>query len=809
MKKLLRSYIKQNIKIILLLILTMTIATGGCFAIMLSEKSEYTNHYNFIKEHSPIYGCLGKNITNDELLNIKNSENVKDVFSTISFENFVSTSDGKFITLEKYDKNILDLMKLKITEGIHPKAVNEAIILDLNNKYRVGDIISGQIQFETKKGGITAFKAVALNLKVVGKLDNHLLRYTSNRDLVYANLDNKLLPEGLLHNVFINYKGGYENIELETNKLASTLNIDLSKLNYNRDLAQTVNFLSKVSLDNPRFKNLVFSGILFSLITMIIYSKKRIIDMRLLRVVGASKLQTMFLLISEGILIGVFSVIFGAILGLLLAKFMINNFNYTLASPEIYKIMSKTIHYDISLTIYTLRIIVIPIVVSFLYQIYQVNKGFAKNEKGILNNYIDKILNTSLINKRKIINKISSINLKKYILYLIVPVILLALPISNYISVENAYESRDKVNGFGSDSDFVNRDYKIDRSGYYIPNYGFSNEEIEKIKKIEDIKDIVYFNMSNVFYISNGNELSEAYSKDTSPNIEYEFSLINTDINKLKEKEIIYGELDKKDILNNYPRVYIKNKFYNRLTNNFEEIYKALNIGDLVNIRMLVKNTSGDMEYRNIKVQVVGYLDSIKLSKYMRNRDLIGGMLIHPDDYKKISGYERYEQVFFNSLKSEKVLEKELKGVIGESFSFNSSEKERSKGHNKEILLLEIGINIMYAGLMSVFTIFSSLKIILLMRKNENSILMYIGASRKSIRNMHIIEGIKYGIISSALTFLISLYDILEEYFYLKNVYPDRVLFINYFRLFSVSLIPFIVFFLCYYIATKEFNKQN
>ncbi|MDY2794151.1 MAG: FtsX-like permease family protein [Peptostreptococcus porci] len=806
MKKLLKAYLKSNIKIISLVIFIMSISVAGSFAIMLSEHSEYINHYQFQKKYSSLYGCKGESITSEELKKISNTDNVKSIFYALSFENFVDENNGKITEIEGYNKSILDLNKIKLIEGKYPLNKNEALVFNINNKYKVGDVLKGDIYYKTNDNGVTNLHKKSVKIKVVGILDNKLMRYTS-KDKYFVNLDSDIISEkNRLFKVFINFNSEYKNLDYETNKLIALLGINPEKLNFNRDILQTTTFISNRKLDNPRFENLVFSGIIFSTITMIIYSKKRIDDMKLLRVVGGSKNQIMLLLASEGIVIGIFALLIGTILGLLLSLFLINNANYTLASSDLFKIIPKHIHYDIYFSIYTLKIITIPVLIAFIYQLLKVNRGMAANNKSSIEKMIDRIIMVSLIKRKSVIRKVSSINLRKYIVYLIVPVILLALPISNYIYVKNAYEhSYSNASKSGISTMYANRNYSINKYDYYIPDYGFTSNDILKMSKLRSIKNLLPINSSNIIYISKGGEFSKLYNNDFNRNKEFEFSLLCFDKSYLTKNSIIYNTIKKDD--SNFPKVYLKDKFYYRYNNKYDDIYTKMNAGDYITLRIPIKR-GDNIKYSDIKVQVAGFVDSAKLSTYLRNRELVAGIYIEPKEYEKMYGYIRYNSISFDSDDNRKIIYENLRKLIGSEYEFNDINSERDEQNREKEIFFEIYTNLIYTGLVSVFSIFSSLKIIFLMRKNENLVMRCVGASRATVRKMYILEGLKYGLISSIITLSLTLYKILDDYLFLKKVFSNTELYINYYKLVVLSFVPFIIFFGCYFIATAEKYRE-
>lgn len=751
-----------------------------------------------------MYGAEGKNITKKEIDSIKSMDNIDSLFITLFFEKFVDAKTGRMITVENYNRNMLDLYKLKLEKGRYPSKENETVVFNINNNYSIGDNIYGNLYYETNDNGTTNIHNRQVKLKVVGILDNKLMRYTS-KDMCFANLNNDLIPDNSKYfKVFINYKSKYSKLENETNKLIGMTGINPEKINFNRDISQTTMLINNKKMDNPRFKNLVIAGIMFSLVTMIIYSKKRINDMKLLRIVGGSKKQVMLLLSSEGVLITVSSILIGTILGLILTFILINNINYTLASPELFRELPKDIHYDIYFSLYTLRIVLLPVIIAFIYQLLKTNSGMAKNRKFLIDEVFDKITRTMIFNKTSVMKKISNINFRKYILYLIVPVILLGFSISNYIYVKNGYEeSYSNESQSGISTMFAHRKYEINKYDYYVPDFGFTNKDVDSIRKINIIRNVMPINSSEIIYVSKGGEFNPPYSKSSTKNEEYKFSLLSFNKDELTSRNIIYNEQKSQD---NYPKVFLKDKFYIRGKNGYENIYINIKTGDLITVR-IPEERNGVISYKNVEVKVSGFVDAVKLRSYIRNQELIACIYMEPEQYKKLYGNMRYNSIFFDSDDNREDISEKLRKIIGNEYAVSYINSIRNEGNGEKQVFFEIITNLIYTGFISIFTIFSSLKIILLMRRDEDEVLWYIGASKSVIRKMYIVEGIKYGLISSLITLSLATYKIIDDYLYLKNAFNNTNLYINYSRLFLLSFIPFVIFFICYIVATVEKNE--
>lgn len=231
------------------------------------------------------------------------------------------------------------------------------------------------------------------------------------------------------------------------------------------------------------------------------------------------------------------------------------------------------------------------------------------------------------------------------------------------------------------------------------------------------------------------------------------------------------------------------------MTRKYDKIYVNMKPGDIIT-------------YKDIKAKVAGFIDTKKLDSFVRTQALIGGVYIEPADYKRVYGHLRYNEIVFDSDEKNEEIQKQLHQILGEEYTFNTLEELIKNKANKNIYL-ELYVNLIYTISISIFTIFSSLKIVFSTRKKEDYVLWCVGTSRKNIRKMYIREGLKYGVISSLITLGITLYLILDSYFFLKKVFVDTKLYINYYRIITISMIPLVIFVLSYLIIVYRDREDR
>lgn len=824
--KLIKAYIRQNIKIIMMVIFIMTISTAGAFSVMLAQYSENLNYLVFQKENSTIYGALAGDLTEDELGRIKSSNRVEAVYETLDLNNFIDGNDGKLVTLEGYNKNSLEESKIKLISGRYPEKEDEVLAFNISKNYKVGEKIPGKIFYYTEKDGNKKVVMKNEEVKVVGIVDNKLTRHYL-KDGMFININPSKIPESQRrYKAIIKYKTGIENAQEETAKLAEETKLGAGKIYYNKDLAYVSQSGVNKKLENPRAKNIMIYGIIFSISTLIIYSRKRIEDMKILRVVGASKRQILLILSGESCFVGAISVLLGNIFGFLLSKALVLKSNYTIAEDAMYQEFGKSLHYDPYFTMQTVIIVLVPVLIALAYEVMSVNKGFAKeNRNGIIGRTLRKLTGFSLRKNKKSIDKISSSNFRKNILYLIVPVIILSATMADYSNLKRDYTEDAWRNNTMALTPYVDRDYMITREDKFIPSFGFTENDYEKIKHMEGVKKPLAIMSSDGFYISDGKELTSNYAKDgldksnenvlekdstnsEEKNKEYPFSILVMDKSEMNKNKLIYNELSKKNMNSEYPKVYLNDKFYNRDDSIYKDIFKKPMAGEIIKLKLVVKNGK-DIEYKTVPVQVAGMVDNVKKIKNVFTPMLIGGVYIEPAEYKKITNYLRYTNINFSSDKDSNEVKKQLRDMFGKSGKIKYVEDTKKESSQINLVFTEMYTVLIYAVSVSVFSIISSLKIIIRSRKNEDRILRSVGAERKTIRKIYIKEGLKFGVISGLIMIAIAVYKAVKEYLFLAEVFPNQTLVINPLTIGIMSTVPFFIFFISYLIGTESISKIN
>lgn len=156
---------------------------------------------------------------------------------------------------------------------------------------------------------------------------------------------------------------------------------------------------------------------------------------------------------------------------------------------------------------------------------------------------------------------------------------------------------------------------------------------------------------------------------------------------------------------------------------------------------------------------------------------LLPEIITDTDNFKKLVGYGGADEINFNYNGNSKNLRAHMDKVLGKNNYKIISETEfkHIDQYEHRLLMKNILVNSIYISVLSIITIYTSLNMIFEQRKRENTIMRYIGLSKKSMIFMYIKESVFWAIVSGAIMFGIVLYKSIHDYLvnikYLGNGY--------------------------------------
>lgn len=756
-------YIKSHAKRVMYLSIIIVFSLVSLVSMSIATKSQMINAKKFIDENSALYGAVANDIDKTTLENIENSKRVDKVYQTKNIGEFIE-NNGKILLLEEYNKKVNEISKLKLVLGRLPINDEEAILLDGTGNHKIGDYIDGVVKVNYEENGINKIRYISKKIKITGIVYNKI-KSTEMRgiDQLYIKMGDgfkNIIPDKF--NAYISFKTGFKDPEGESYGLNTELNLPQNLVTYNKILTNTENTYKQFFIASPDTKNLILAGILFPLVFLFIASRDVFADAALLRVVGSSKKIVFFIFGLENVLIILISNIISFILSYYASLIYMKKVNFTLFSDNLFRLMDKSIHMDYRTYIISFIISIIPFAIVFLYEFYVIN-NLSVVDLTNYNHRRKKINRILLRPTTKIHKKLLLINIQKNAIYLMVPVIMLSLSLSRYvININKDYFDK---NVDSSVNFLMGREYNLTNlSNIYRPKSNLNDRNIGRFRDDNRIKNIVTKSSKEAYFISNGKMFNEYFLNDRDLNgKEIETVITGVDDDFLIKNGFIRN--DKFKSTSEYPVAYLRSKVHNKLEMKMIPTMKNIKVGDVIKIKV-AQYSNGREAYKTKKIIVGGFIDDLKWSRKVVSQLLLPEIITDTDNFKKLVGYGGADEINFNYNGNSKNLRAHMDKVLGKNNYKIISETEFKQidQYEHRLLMKNIIVNSIYISVLSIITIYTSLNMIFEQRKRENTIMRYIGLSKKSMIFMYIKESVFWAIVSGAIMFGIVSYKSIHDY---------------------------------------------
>lgn len=801
-----KKYMKKNKARIFYLIIIIAISLSSVLSYALASKNQSHNSILFKQKYSPIYDAQAIDIDYSNAKKIQLSPLVKKAYISES-NRIMTTSDGFSVEVSGYNQESLKLNKLNLVRGRYPEKNGEACILDGTNRYSIGDVIDGEVITQTKSSGKNNIISDHERLKIVGILENkkQSLEIKGNRDKVFAIFNNTASSEIIPYNVLIMFNAKNKNTEAESNKLTKQLGMKKNEIHYNKVAFNENKTFNSIFEDSPNTKILIYASILFPLLILFVGSRDVFKDIALLRILGATKKQSLTIFTISKIFIIAISYLLTVILSYSMVKFYYMNYiNMTLESDDVFKVMDKGIILYPEILLISLGLLLIPFILIFIYDAIVINK---KGALSLLNKYsgisrIGRIVSKTRLKVRK---KIFITNILMSIVLLLIPIFMLSQPV---------YRNTDLYNGAHFDTNksprslfFLDREYNMENKMYISPFE--SKLDYDILKKIESdrskFKNIIARSEQIGYIVSDGNLFLKEYLNGD----DFEGNEIYTNINAfdsryLENTKIVGYDKNNPYKDSNYPVIYVRDGIYDKFNQSFTQSFKNLKKGDFINIKVPFKSTSGKYKMKYVKCIVGGIVSSIEWSNHITTPVLSLEIITDLENMKKIFNKTDLTNIYFDY--SGENINKDLNEIL-RSYMYSITNRDEAIEEDMKyniILRKESALILVYLTILCVISIYSSMSIIIEQREISDRILLYLGESKKALKNRYIKEGAFYGFTSGLVALGFVIYSSLFFYMLMVNFDP------NYKIVFSVktSIIAIIycmlVFMATYLVAIRR-----
>lgn len=842
------------------MIISIALSTFLMVTIGSLAESSINTEINDIKKSTGAQHVRYDRLNMNQVNQIKKNKNIK-VVSNMAGYAIWNYEDRIPIYISSVDENMLYMNNTKMEEGKFPTESNEIAIenwvLDrMELKIKVGEAI----KIPLEKGGEKEFKLVGIvkdipATKSRGETGAYVAfnkeNLSGNDDYIYS---------------FVEFKEGLK-LKKEINDLSKEIGVkEKRNIRINPMLLDAMGQYGALEWDLIKM-----SLMLMAVGGMVIYSiysisvLKRVKEYGIMRAIGSTSKQIIYVMLSEIGIIYAIGVLIGILMGVTsvqLFKGITTNL-FTEANTKIDIVVISTFAIKLSMIVSFssillagIRAVLLTIKVS---PIDAINKS--TQDKNIIFNEKKGIIQRSL----SITGKISCKNLKRNKKMILFTIVSMSIGCILFIaqSFQNELIRREGI--------YVNKlhaiyDLRLDIDDKVAIKKGYTKEQINDIKKLPQVKNIYssqllysrikidkkYMNgeygQSYIKYMTDGDYKYRNELVKHGDNFSFEsddkkekimrntlMSLSNDDIERLNKKlgesKIDLSEMNDKPLAILYVPEINKKGSMNKEDGELKPAFN-INVGDKVkvsipkegyeknmnNIEIISRYEKYKSQYVDKEFTVVGTVDYHGLPNNHRGTLSEGiHMFISENMFKELSGIDNYRVVKIdmkdNATKSEyETLRKKVQ-EMSKLFPMTHFEdhveiRKESEKSNRQYNLLQNSIAIVLM-LISGLSIFNNINYNLISRIREHGIMKAIGLTDRQFRKMIRFEGLMYGVISAFASCIIAFVIQVGVYlYYTQYMYKDIFILKRFFIEWDLYLVVVLINLSIGYIATLGPSRQ-
>lgn len=828
--KYIREYKKRSIAMILSIALSVfLVVTIGSLA-----ESTRVLQVNDAKKDSGLQHVRYDGVNMEQVNKIKEYQNVKKVANSFYYDGWNHES-GLTVNILGAEKNILYMESNKMKVGRFSTKSNEIAVEEwVLDRLRIPHELNQTIKISLAENGEKEFKLVGiiennLDKQSVGNLE----AYVAFNDENLAGRENHIYS-------FVEFKEDL-NYRDEAKKLGKQVGVkDEKRIVLNRGLLTAMGELNAIDWD--LVKKSLFLMVVGGMVIYSIYNisvLKRVQEYGMMRAIGSTKKQIIYVILSELFIV----YMIGVLLGILLGVFFTNLFKGSTMSSGLF----TEIDYKLDIVVISRFAIGLAMLTSFGSILLSAIRG------SILVNRVSPVeainrstqdSNIKFKERESFIEKVLTIpkkvsykNLRRNKKTIIFTIVSMAVGCTLFM-----------VQTFKTE--LWTRDWKyrnsIDKSQMYEfrlntnegrpMKEGYTTEQIDEISKLPQVQDvsfkqvlyselkinkkilngiygknyIKFMNSENGFLKDLGDFSFEGVTKDEMIIRNTILGLSDRDLKSLS-KGLKEGQIDIDQMKNepvavvHIPKVNEKGLYFDHTGKSKSESALNLKVGDKITVtipkkgydkgidtvRLLAEHDKS--QYIDQEFTIIGITDVLPdKDGFHLGTDLAPYLFISGNMFKELSGIDKYRLVRVDMKDNYtegdyKILKEEVQkmseiipGTLLEDRVEYLKEAEKS---DITYDLLKNSISIILI-LISGLSIYNNINYNLISRIREHGIMKAIGLTKKQFRNMIRFEGLIYGIISATFSCAIALMielGIFIYYAYIFDKYSEPVLLLKRF----------------------------
>lgn len=689
-----------------------------------NSQIEYIKSDNSVKTIS-IIKSFGKAFIENEI-----SENLLE-FNRDYFDNFnLRLVEGRFPTNKDeiiLEKSILDKYNLKINDELKLKG-NKIVDSEKGEKEYINYNVKSKIV------GYYAYPRIVENIYKYQDI------FISRKNGLNGAINNKYIT----FNGTISFKPGVNPInksaELSYNINSSSDHIVpnsmFDELNQQITASSTLTNIDRITI--------LIAAIIILNISILnsIESSKR---QGLLRLLGCSKKKAIIIELLKSLIIYIVSCSLALMASVFISKILINSFDFTGSL-----INSKKANVLFSVNIFAK--VVAPLFIVYmatgLYSCKEILYKTPVEQYSKGQDYSSKLVR--ILRVRKLEHKILINNLLSEKLFIVSNIVILAF--SGYMYLVNYYNTvpasvTNNELAFYEKVDFnVYRDLNINKNLIY-----FGKNDLNSIRSIEGIKEVYGVSSDDGYEYLNTNQLTTDYKQLHMIN-DNEIKGLRFDILSFDENAIKKFLVDNSFVEDNasigleddIPNVLVYNQFYSIIQHENKNVIKNLKRGDIMEISLPYYDKNGDMQYRNHRVRVAGFL-SKQWYIYSNTEQSIPDIVLLDRDFEKLVGRRGADSIYITLNRKNGInnVKNEIEKIYGDNLYVNIKTKaDAFNDANKLVDSFKMRkVTISYFLLMmSSVNIIIGLIVSFVRNYNMYSIVNALGGNKRKIKRISLYE---------------------------------------------------------------------
>ena len=809
MKKLILNSIIKDYKSSLPTILILSFMICIVFSGLTAQYSQSYYVKKVIEDNTTRAQAEFFDIDNSQIEYIKSDNSVKTISITKSFgkafiENEISEN------LLEFNRDYFDNFNLSLVEGRFPTNKDEIIIeksilenynLNINDELE----LKGNKIVDSEKG-----KKEYINYNVKSKIVGYYT-YPSIVENLYKYQDIFISSKnGLnytINNKYISYNGTIafkpgvnpinKSAELSYNINSSSDHIVpnsmFDELNQQITASSTLTNIDRITI--------LIAAIIILNISILnsIESSKR---QGLLRLLGCSKKKAIIIELLKSLIIYIVSCSLALMASVFISKMLINSFDFTGSL-----INSKKANVLFSVNIFAK--VVAPLFIMYmatgLYSCKEILYKTPVEQYSKGQDYSSKLVR--ILRVRKLEHKILINNLLSEKLFIVSNIVILAF--SGYMYLVNYYNTvpasiTNNELAFYEKVDFnIYRDLNINKNLVY-----FGKNDLNSIRSIEGIKEVYGVSSEDGYEYLNTNQLTTDYKQLHMIN-DNEIKGLRFDILSFDENAIKKFLVDNSFVEDNasigleddIPNVLVYNQFYSIIQHENKNVIKNLKRGDIMEISLPFYDKNGDMQYRNHRVRVAGFL-SKQWYIYSNTEQSIPDIVLLDRDFEKLVGRRGADSIYITLNKKNGInnVKNEIEKIYGDNLYVNIKTKaDAFNDANKLVDSFKMRkVTISYFLLMmSSVNIIIGLIVSFVRNYNMYSIVNALGGNRRKIKRISLYEilvlvvpGLMIGVLYCTID-AYKFYDFWKERALLKGLSADIYFTVPYINILVYILLVF------------------